>query len=177
MNARFDPLWLAPIALFASATAPAEVYFDLGQVQAALFPNETLEPRSIALDAAQIDAIEKASGTRVPSPNLKVWRAPSGGWMFVDQVIGKHEFITYAVALEADGTVRQVEIMEYRESYGGEVRNGRWRKQFAGKKAGDALAIDDDIRNISGATLSCMHLTDGVRRLLATYATVLSDAA
>jgi hypothetical protein len=151
MNPRFDPLWLAPIALFASAAARAEVYFDLGQVQAALFPNQMLD--------------------------LKVWRAPGGGWMFVDQVIGKHEFITYAVALEPDGTVRQVEIMEYRESYGGEVRNGRWRKQFAGKKAGDALAIDEDIRNISGATLSCTHLTDGVRRLLATYATVLSDAA
>lgn len=176
MTARFDPRWLAPIALFASAASRAEVYFDLAQVQAALFPNQALEARAIALDAAQIEAIEKASGTRVPSPHLKVWRASGGGWLFVDQVIGKHEFITYALALEADGAVRQVEIMEYRESYGGEVRNGRWRQQFAGKKAGDSIAIDDDIRNISGATLSCTHVTDGVRRLLATYATVLADA-
>lgn len=174
MNARLDPRWLAPIALFASATSRAEVYFDLAQVQAALFPSETLQARAISLDAAQIDTIEKAAHTVVPSPHLKVWRASGGGWMFVDQVIGKHEFITYALALDADGTVRQVEIMEYRESYGGEVRNGRWRRQFAGKKAGDAVAIDDDIRNISGATLSCTHLTDGVRRLLATYATVLA---
>ncbi len=174
MNARFDPRWLAPVALFASATSRAEVYFDLAQVQAALFPNETLEAQAVALDAAQIRAIEKAAQTDVPSPNLKVWRASGGGWMFVDQVVGKHEFITYALALEADGTVRQVEIMEYRESYGGEVRNGRWRSQFAGKKSGDAVAIDEDIRNISGATLSCTHLTDGVRRLLATYATVLA---
>ena len=176
MNSRFDPRWLAPIALFASAPSRAEVYFDLPQVQAALFPDQTLEARPIALDAAQIEAIERASGTRVPSPHLKVWRASGGGWLFVDQVIGKHEFITYALALEADGAVRQVEIMEYRESYGGEVRNSRWRKQFAGKKPGDSVAIDDDIRNISGATLSCTHVTDGVRRLLATYAAVLARA-
>jgi hypothetical protein len=176
MNARLDPRWLAPVALFASATSRAEVYFDLAQVQAALFPNQTLQAQAISLDAAQIDVIEKAAKTAVPSPRLKVWRASGGGWMFVDQVIGKHEFITYALALDADGTVRQIEIMEYRESYGSEVRNGRWRQQFAGKKAGDAVAIDEDIRNISGATLSCTHLTDGVRRLLATYAAVLAHA-
>jgi len=32
------------------------------------------------------------------------------------------------------------------------------------------VQIGRDIRNISGATLSCQHVTDGIRRLLAVCA-------
>ncbi len=32
-----------------------------------------------------------------------------------------------------------------------------------------ALRINEDIQNISGATLSCVHITDGIRRLLITH--------
>jgi Na+-transporting NADH:ubiquinone oxidoreductase subunit NqrC len=65
--------------------------------------------------------------------------------------------------------VRGIEILEYRESYGHEIRNDAWRRQFAGKSAADPLRLEQDIRNISGATLSCRHVTDGVRRLLALH--------
>jgi hypothetical protein len=91
------------------------------------------------------------------------------GYFVVDEVYGKHEYITYAVALEVDGRVRQIEILVYRESYGYEIRNSAWRAQFIGKKSGDPLRLDDDIKNISGATMSCRHISEGVRRLLATY--------
>jgi Na+-translocating ferredoxin:NAD+ oxidoreductase RnfG subunit len=91
-------------------------------------------------------------------------------------VIGKHEFINYAVALDATGAVRQLEILDYHESYGGEVHLPGWRRQFVGKHHGSPLQLNGDIKNISGATLSCGHVTDGVRRLLATYALVLAAA-
>jgi len=78
------------------------------------------------------------------------------------------ELISYAVGLNPDASVRQVEILAYRESHGGEIRLPAWRKQFAGKsaKSGD-LRIGAGINNISGATLSCTHVTDGVRRIAA----------
>ncbi len=90
-------------------------------------------------------------------------------------MLGKHEFITYAVALTPDGAVKRIEILEYRETYGGEVRNGNWRQQFVGKRFGSQLKLGGDIKNISGATLSSRHITDGVRRLLATYELVLKN--
>ena len=99
----------------------------------------------------------------------RVWRASSAGWFIVDEVLGKHELITYAVALDTQGRVHGVEILDYRESHGGEIRDPQWRLQFAGKTARDPLQLDRDIRNISGATLSCRHLTDGVKRILAMY--------
>jgi hypothetical protein len=38
------------------------------------------------------------------------------------------------------------------------------------------VRIGRDIQNISGATLSCEHVTDGIRRLLATYAIAIAAA-
>jgi Na+-translocating ferredoxin:NAD+ oxidoreductase RnfG subunit len=84
-------------------------------------------------------------------------------------VIGKHLAIDYALALSPAGEVRQLEILTYRESYGGEIRSADWRKQFEGKTSRSPLALNDDIRNISGATLSSRHVTEGVKRVLATY--------
>ena len=57
-------------------------------------------------------------------------------FFIVDYVIGKHLVIDYAVALSPEGTVKQIEILNYRESYGGEIRNPDWRKQFVGKRPG-----------------------------------------
>ena len=45
-----------------------------------------------------------------------------------------------------------------------------WRNQFVHKSAADPLKLDQDIRNISGATLSSRHVTEGVRRLMAIHA-------
>jgi Na+-translocating ferredoxin:NAD+ oxidoreductase RnfG subunit len=98
-----------------------------------------------------------------------VWKVSNGGWFIVDQVLGKHEYITYALGLTATGAVKQIEILDYRETYGYQVRDESWRQQFVGKTAESPLNLDRDIRNISGATLSSRHITDGVRRLLVTY--------
>jgi Na+-translocating ferredoxin:NAD+ oxidoreductase RnfG subunit len=163
--------WLVPPALVLSTPglSHAERYLSVDAAQAAMFPGERLSPEPLKLTSEQARAIEKTSGVRVRVPEVKVWRAEKGGVFIVDEVLGKHDYITWALALNADGTVKQVEILEYRETYGSEVRNEKWRAQFRGRRSGDRLRLDEDIRNISGATLSCRHVTDGVKRLLATY--------
>lgn len=168
--------WIAAPALAAAAgPAHAVTYYSLEQVQKALFPQASeFRARSFLLGAAQSAAIAKAADVRVREAQVRVWEARDAqgallGHLFVDDVTGKHEFITYAIAVDRAGKLAGVEIMDYRESYGGQIRDERWRAQFSGKGRGDALRIDNDIRNISGATLSCVHVTDGIRRLLATY--------
>jgi Na+-translocating ferredoxin:NAD+ oxidoreductase RnfG subunit len=89
------------------------------------------------------------------------------GRVIVDSVLGKFEQIDYAVATDAAGKVLAVEILTYREGHGAEVRLPAWRNQFVGKTAADPMKIGSDIANISGATLSCTHITDGVHRLVA----------
>ena len=166
---------LLPAVLAASTSGYAVTYLTVGQAQVALFPGVALVPVTRTLTASEAAAIEKSSGLRVRQRELRLWRAPDGSWLIVDEVFGKHEFITYAVALTAVGAVREIEIMDYRESYGHEVRNEKWRAQFFGKTAAAPLRLDQDIQNISGATLSCRHVTDGVKRLLTTHALVLKN--
>ena len=84
-------------------------------------------------------------------------------------MIGKHEYMTYAVGINPDGTLRQFQIVEYREAYGYQVRELKWRDQFVGKTIADKLEVGADIANIGGATLSCRHLTDGIKQLLALH--------
>ena len=120
--------------------------------------------------------IEKKSGVSVSDGKLNVVKAYSKkkfiGYLVVDKVVGKHEFITYAVSFSPDLEVRAVEILDYRETYGYEIRRAAWRDQFLGKTSKDKLKLDDDIKNISGATLSSRHIADGVRRLLHTLDTI-----
>ena len=161
-------------ALVIAVPAHATVFLTIEQAQALAFPGATFMKDFRTLTTGQVSAIERASGTDVRSRELKVWHASDGGWFIVDEVVGKHDFIPIALALDANGAVKLVEILEYREAYGGEVRNPKWLAQFTGKQSGAALQLTHDIENISGATLSSKHITDGVRRLLATYAVVLA---
>jgi Na+-translocating ferredoxin:NAD+ oxidoreductase RnfG subunit len=176
---RNDLIWLSLPALVATALpAHAVQYLNLEQAQHVLFPEaDGFKDARVLLNDGQRKAIEKASDVRVRGADVAAWRVEAGGklagWFLLDEVYGKHEFITYAVALDATGAVRGIEIMDYRETHGGEVRNPKWRAQFTGKRAGAPLELDEDIKNISGATLSCKHIADGVRRLLATYEAVL----
>ena len=167
---RFSKL-LGGLALVAVPQAVHAVqYMGVGQAQAIMFPGEALTPLVVTLSPAQIKAVEAVSGVRVRDPKLQAWRASSGGVLFIDRVLGKHEFITWALALDRAGRVKQIEILDYRETYGDQIRLPKWRAQFTGKSLSPELALDKGVANIAGATLSCRHITDGVRRLLATYA-------
>ncbi|SFS08715.1 FMN-binding domain-containing protein [Dyella sp. OK004] len=172
MRSRF--LLIPAYALVASAPVHATVYLSVEQAQALMFPGATLTPDFVTLTPEQMKAIEKACDVNVLTPNLKAWRVSTGGWFIADQVVGKHEFIPFAVAIDAQGAVRSVEILEYRETFGDQVRNEAWRAQFVGKTHDAPLKLNSDIKNISGATLSSRHITDGVKRLLTTYALVLA---
>jgi len=174
MKARLLLMPLSPLVL--CAPAYAVTYMTVAQAQTLMFEGSVLARDARTLSPAQVQAIERDSGVKVASLQVNAWRDASGGWFILDQVIGKHEIINYAVALDATGTVRQLEILDYHESYGGEVHLPAWRRQFVGKHAGSPMQLNHDIKNISGATLSCAHVTEGVRRLLTTYALVLAAA-
>lgn len=160
---------LPTVAVVIAAPAHATVYLTVEQAQQAIFPGGRFTEAPLTLSDAHAKAIEAKSGVNIGRREVRAWHVESGGLFLVDEVIGKHEYITYALGLNADGSVRGIEIMDYRESYGYEIRDPVWRAQFTGKTAADPLKLDRDIKNISGATLSCRHITDAVKRLLATY--------
>src|SRR5712664_1414108 len=89
------------------------------------------------------------------------------GFAQVGNVIGKDQPITFLVAIDPANRLKDVDILVYREPYGGEVAYEPWRRQFRGKSASDSLRVGKEIRSISGATISVHAVTLGVRRMLA----------
>jgi hypothetical protein len=145
--------WTAPVAAFVSIAAPAYAapYMSVEEAQKHAFPN--------------------ASFTEVQAGRVwKVQGGGAGGYFYYDHVVGKHLLIDYTVAVGADGRVRRVDILNYRESYGGEVNDPSWLAQFVGKSSQSDVRVNSDIRNISGATLSSTHLAEGVKKVLMYHA-------
>lgn len=164
----------APVALFAAVSAHATQYVTVEQAQKLMFgPGAQFERRDLKLNRDLARDIEKLAGVKVRVLDVPLWEVSENGkpagYFIVDEVYGKHELITYALALDTAGKVLQIEILEYRETYGSQIRYPQWRAQFTGKTLADPVELEADIQNISGATLSCRHVTEGVKRLLATY--------
>lgn len=171
---------LAP-ALVCAAPAWAVDYLSVPQAQAALFSNRcSFAAAHVTLTAAQRKAIKQDSGVAQRSETQAVWRVfrdeKPAGWFLVDQVIGKHEYITYALALTDDGRVLGLEILSYHETHGGQVREETWRRNFVGKTLADPFTLGGDVPNIAGATLSCRNVMNGVKRLLALHRIALAHA-
>ncbi|RYY75464.1 MAG: FMN-binding protein [Gammaproteobacteria bacterium] len=161
------------------ASAHAEDFLTVQQAQQELFPDaDFFLEAAITLNDQQLDEIKNIAGVRQRQNIQKAWRAESKGqllgWFLVDDVIGKHDFITYGTAISVEGKVLGIEILSYRETHGGQVRLPQWRANFVGKTFQDKFKLGQDVPNISGATLSCRNVTDGVKRLLAIHKIVLS---
>lgn len=159
-------------------SAWSETFFSIPQVQQHLFANKSFKAVPVHLERDFQKQIRKTTGVSLRDDDFQAWRVSSNGqlagWLFVSEVLGKHENITYALGLNAAGNVSGLTVMDYRETHGGEVRNPDWLGQFMGKNANNTLKLGKDIDNISGATLSCRHLTDGIHALLMVYNQQLS---
>lgn len=164
----------------AAVVAPAHAieYLSVPQAQKALFPEaDRFVASPVLLSRAQREAVEDKSGLKQRWDKQDIWRAEKDGkllgWFIVDNVVGKHEFITYAAALLPEGKVRGVEVMIFKETYGDQIREASWRKTLEGKTLADPFKLDEDVPNISGATLSCRNVMNGVKRLLVLQQVVL----
>jgi Na+-translocating ferredoxin:NAD+ oxidoreductase RnfG subunit len=164
----------ASVMALAPASAFAVDYLNAEQAAKLMFPEaDHFEPREIALDATQMQQLASqgvASRSARWNARVAMHGAAPLGVVVTDDVIGKFELISYAVGIGTDGALKQVEVLSYRESHGHEIRLPAWRRQFVGKTTASPLRVGEDIANISGATLSCTHVTDGVKRIVAIVA-------
>ncbi len=92
------------------------------------------------------------------------------GYAFFGETRGRSEEFSYVVFFKPDLSVKSVQLLDYRESYGSEIGSPRWLRQFENKKDGEGIEFGKDIKNISGATISAKAITAGVKRLTARMA-------
>jgi len=167
------PRLSAPAALLlavlgAAVPAHATEYWTWPDLLRDFFASsKKVSPRKITLSDADAAEIEKKLGAPVKREfTVYVGEGDAGrtGMAIKDAEIGLHEPIDYAVRFGPGGAVERVEIMVYREAYGDEVREERFRKQFVGKTAKDPITAGQDIDVISGASYSSKSVALGVKR-------------
>ncbi len=136
-----------------------------------MFPDAVnIQRRTLPVTAADAESVLTRSKQRWIGDSVDVLvpvvnNTPLG-YAIIDNVMGKDQPITYLVVVTPELVVKGVEVLAYRESYGGEIRNSSWLNQFMNKQHTDPLRPGGDIRNITGATISARSITLGVKKVL-----------
>ncbi len=169
---------ILPLSAIYAPAVQAIQYLTVEQLQLSTFPAADLfEPFELELSDTQREEIESRSDSSLGRAKPRIWRAQKGGellgYLVVDDVLGKHDYITFGFSLRLDGSIGELEILEYREAKGQEVVRQEWRSQFNQASLSGGMELDNPIQNISGATLSCKHIIDRVRAWLNLYQLVL----
>jgi hypothetical protein len=165
---RSQLLFMPAAVVLAAAPAVGLDYQTLEAAQGKLFPNATFIPATFSMTGDQVEQLRAEYNVPVMRPEVRVWRVSTGGWLFLDQVFGLNDTVTYLAGIDDRGTVTGIEILVCVEGFC-DLAAPEWRAQLVGKKFGKWVP-KDEVTNISGATLTTMHVTEGVKKLLAIHA-------
>ena len=88
------------------------------------------------------------------------------GFAFIGTAPSKTDTFEYLVVFDQSFIIKKVNVLVYREDYGGEIGSNRWLKQFVGKARNTEMAVGKNIAAISGATISVYSMTNAVNQLL-----------
>ena len=168
--------WLAGLAPFARGQDNGTtVYLTVEQAPKTVFPEaDQFERKDIPVTPELNRKLRQMVSPAKPTiwePFYMTFVARKGneiiGYAVICEEIGKHRPITFIVGVTPDGRVKDAALMMYREPQGSEVRHRGFLAQFAGKTIENPIMQHQDIRNVSGATLSVRAMTRGVRKALA----------
>jgi hypothetical protein len=147
------------------------VYYTPRALLSAFFPtSQAVSYRKFDLTPEARERLGRRLGAPLRKATFTVYVAKTGetvdGYAVIDDEMGQHQPITFGVKFTPTGAVSRQEILVYRERYGDEVRDDRFRKQFLGKTVADPLRPGEDVVAVSGATISSRAMAIGVRRAL-----------
>ncbi len=157
-----------------------QMFLNKKQALQLAFPGvKKVKKKKVWLSDTQRAAIQKILGDQIKYEERRVTYyfglnetgRPIGA-MVIGNEIGRSYPITFMVVINIDGTVKDVEIMVYREPHGWEVRFESFMSQFFGRGASDPF---DNINNITGATLSVRSMTKGVKKAVAEFQVIYKD--
>ncbi|HZD54012.1 MAG TPA: FMN-binding protein [Woeseiaceae bacterium] len=116
------------------------------------FGGEPPEAQTLWITKKYREPLESLLGHPFGSLRLRYWRN-GGRTVWIIDEIGKERPITIGVVVEEDA-IRDLRILEFRESRGWEVRYPFFTDQFRGAKLETNGKLDTGIDGITGATLS-----------------------
>ena len=165
-------LVVACVLLVAGRARADHVFLHEANVAREMFGATAVAERTtLELSDAELEGVGKLLGRHIDNkvyPYLKVHTDHEAlGEIFLLDVIGQAQPISFAIAIASDGSVRDVRVMVYRESHGDEIEDRRFHKQFVSKTLRDPIALGKDVDAISGATISSRAEAFAVKKGLA----------
>lgn len=166
MQHRF--LLIPTIAVLASTQVPAADLQTLEEAQQRLFPGAKLSPFEFKLAPEQFAQLKYEYKVPAFRPLFRGWTVEGGGYIYIDQVYGLNDIVTYLVAVGADGRCRGIEVLTCADGYC-ELYTPQWRGTLVGLAHGrwDPTTA---VPMVSGSTLSSTHVAEGVKKILAVHA-------
>jgi hypothetical protein len=165
-------LLLVPaMAAVASQFAPAEDLQTVEEAQQRLYPGAKLTPFEVKLTPEQFAQLKFEYKVPAFRPLFRGWRVEGGGTIFMDQVYGLNDIVTYLVAIDDDGKCRGVEVLTCADGYC-ELYTPQWRGTLVGLTHG-RWDPTRTVPMVSGSTLSATHVAEGVKKMLAVHARYL----
>ncbi len=175
-NWGWRPRGVLLVALVMAVTAPAHaasgagVYWTRVSLLKSFFADsDKVSWKRLDVSPAARKVLTRRLGTPPPTRQTVYFGLKGSkvqGVALIDDQIGQHEPITFAVLLGTDGKMKRLEVVAYREARGGEIRSPRFRRQFTGKSPADKMRLGHDVVAISGATISSKAMVVGARRAL-----------
>ena len=169
---RFHLLYVP--ALIAAAPVHAEDFLTLQQAQALIFPGAEFTPQDFVLNDDQIAQLIKETQAPIWRRQIKVWRALPGA----GSSGSGHR------SRRSDHVRRRTRQLRGRQGcrdphLPAEVRRHPQSRlaRAVCREALQQIRSDEPDPTISGSTLSTTHITEGVKRVLATYALFMAGKA
>ncbi|OGR89323.1 MAG: hypothetical protein A2992_02775 [Elusimicrobia bacterium RIFCSPLOWO2_01_FULL_59_12] len=159
--------------LLAAPKAWARVFLSQEEALKKAFPDaNVIKRKTLFLDDRQVEKIEAAARARMTSRVITYYQAWEGGRItgtaYFDTQIVRTMPMTFMALVKPDGTLGLVEILSFYEPQDYLPRPA-WLRVFAGKALDDKLRLRWEIPSVTGSSLTCQAMTDGVRRLLAVH--------
>lgn len=131
--------------------------------------------KTLWLNAERKQTAQKLFDYQLPALRLRYWEGEGRTAWMLDE-IGKEMPITIGVVVE-QGHIKQLRVLEFRESRGWEVRHNFFADQYNGSRLTTQHTIDKTVDGITGATLSVRAVNKVARMALWLDQQVRDDAA
>lgn len=132
--------------------------------------------KRIRLSTPQRAAIGKLTTQVTRDKTISFFVGKKGGQIMgfaaVERVSNRSWSISYLVVMNADGSIKDVEVLNYEGARNWGVQYESWLKQFFG------MTAKSDFRSISGitgATISVRTISAGVHKIAAAYKVIFLD--
>ncbi len=150
------------LALFFTTTIHAKQSAIITQFLTKTFQQDPPKSQRLWINQANKETIKRRHNPSHINLNYKYWQLGEKTIWILNE-IGKERNITTGIVIE-NNSVKNVEVLIYRETRGGQVQNDRFTQQYKSKDINSNLIKEID--SISGATLSVDALNRQVKLAL-----------